>query len=222
MATLAGKTMLERIIERVQSARLVDQLVIATTTLQEDDPIALIAENSRSNWFRGAEIDCLDRYYQAASYYCADVVVRLTGDNPLVDAEFVDKVVDFYLNSDPPCDYASSTSSYAYPIGLSVEVFAFSVLEAAWKEDTDTRRREHVTPFIVQQPNRFHIRHLHSSRDYSYIRWTVDTIEDLSLVRKIFEHFGDTSFSWLDALALIEKNPKWLEINRNIKQKPIL
>ena len=221
LASVAGQPMLALIVKRVLPMQCVDQLVVATTQLPQDDQIEALANNLGIPCFRGAEEDCLDRYYQAARQFEAEVVVRLTGDSPLLDTGFVDWVVKQYLSANPPYDYIDSVLSKTFPVGLSVEVFSFEVLAIAWREDTNTWRREHVTPFIHRHPNRFRVLHLVSPQDYSHMRWTVDTSEDLAFVRRIYDHFGHDRFFWREVLAVLEQHPEWLEINRHVKQKVI-
>jgi spore coat polysaccharide biosynthesis protein SpsF len=221
LADVAGQPMLVLIVKRVLPAQYVDRLVIATTQLPQDDPVEALAISLGVSCFRGAEEDCLDRFYQAAEQFGADIVVRLTGDNPLVDFGFVDWMVEQYLSANPPYDYIDSTLSKTFPVGLSVEVFSFEVLATAWREDTNTQWREHVTPFIYHHPNRFRVLDLVSPQDYSHMRWTVDTSEDLAFVRRIYDHFGHDRFSWHEVLAVLDQHPEWLEINRHVQQKVV-
>ena len=213
--------MLALIVKRVLPAQCIDQFVVTTTQLPQDDPIEALVNDLEIPCFRGAEEDCLDRYYQAARQFEAEVVVRLTGDNPLVNSGFVDWVVKKYLSAHPPYDYVDSTLSKTFPAGLSVEVFSFEVLATAWREDTNTWWREHVTPFIHRHPNRFHVWHLVNPQDYSHMRWTVDTPEDLAFARRIYDHFDHDRFSWHDVLTVLEEHPEWLEINQHVKQKVV-
>lgn len=221
LASVMGRPMLALIVKRVLPARCIDQLVVATTQSPQDDPIESLVSDLGIPCFRGAEEDCLDRYYQAARQFGAEAVVRLTGDNPLVDSDFVDWVVKEYLSANPPYDYVDSSLSKTFPVGLSVEVFSFEVLATAWREDTNTWWREHVTPFIHRHSGRFRVRHLVSPQNYSHMRWTVDTPEDLVFVSRIYEHFGHDRFSWREVLAVLEEHPEWLEINRHVQQKVI-
>ena len=221
LASVAGQPMLALIIKRVLPARYIAQLVVATTQLPQDDTIEALMNDLGIPCFRGAEEDCLDRYYQAARQFEAEIVVRLTGDNPLVDSVFVDWVVRQYLSADPPYDYVDSTLSKTFPVGLSVEVFSFEALAIAWREDTNTWWRKHVTPFIHRHPNRFHVLHLVNPQDYSHMRWTVDTPEDLAFVRCIYDHFGHDRFSWREVLAVLEQHPGWLEINQHVQQRVV-
>jgi spore coat polysaccharide biosynthesis protein SpsF len=194
------------------------ELVVATTEEAKDDAIEHLTSRLGVNCFRGANEDCLDRYYQAATKYEAEVIVRLTGDNPLIDHEFIDWALSEFFGTDPRCDYLN-TSSSSLPLGLSVEVFSFAALEAAWKETLNPAWRAHVTPHLRQHPERFRTTSLSGERDCSSMRWTVDTRADLKFVRTIYDHFGHEHFSWREALAAVERHPHWSEINRHVRQR---
>lgn len=221
LAQVLGRPMLQVLMERVLPARRINPWIIATTQLAMDDPLEELARKLEVACFRGSENDCLDRYYQAARHANAAVVVRLTGDNPLMDASFVDWAVLQFLNSDPPIDYAESSTSKRFPLGLSLEVVSFSGLEQAWKEDSDPATREHVCPYIYTHPERFRIGKLAGPHHYSHMRWTVDTEDDLRFVRTVFEDFGRVNFSWQEAAERIDEHPEWLEINRHVVQRAI-
>ncbi len=128
LAPLLGRPMLQVLMERVRPAQIVDHWIIATTQLAADDCIAELSRQLGIECFRGSENDCLDRYYQAALQANAHTVVRLTGDNPLMDGSFVDWSVSQFLNADPPLDYTESSTSKTFPLGLSLEVFSFDAL----------------------------------------------------------------------------------------------
>jgi spore coat polysaccharide biosynthesis protein SpsF len=221
LAPLLGRPMLQVLTERVVPARRVDQWIIATTQLPMDDRIEELARQLHVHCFRGAENDCLDRYYQSARQAKAGTVIRLTGDNPLMDASFVDWSVEQFLQSDPPVDYTESSTCKTFPLGLSLEVMSFPALEIAWKEDPSPETREHVSPYIYQHPNRFRLGKLCGPYNYSHMRWTVDTEADLEFVRTVFESFGRTDFSWLEAAQRIEQHPEWLEVNRHVVQRTL-
>ena len=221
MALLLGRPMLAVLLERVKPAQRVDEWMVATSVLPIDDPIAELTSQLGMGCFRGSENDCLDRYYQAARADHADTVVRLTGDNPLLDAAFVDWSLEQFLCSSSPIEYLDSASSNTFPLGLSLEIFSFSALRTAWREDCSPRTREHVTPFIRQHPNRFPVGALQADANYSSMRWTVDTAADLEFVRTLFESFGRVDFSWREALERVQQHPEWLEINRHIAQRTV-
>lgn len=207
--------MLVRQIERVKHSQLIDRIVIATTTKKEDDSVAVIAKKIGVHCFRGNEHDVLDRLYLAAKDSHADVVVRLTGDCPLSDPKVIDETIGFFLNNLDDIDYTSKPVNY--PEGLDVEVFSFSVLERAWKEAIKPSEREHVTPYIYHHPEIFKIKtYKKEGGNFSDMHWSVDTLEDLTFVRTIFEKIypNNNNFSYEDVLKLLEENPKLLSINK--------
>lgn len=217
---LAGKPVLAHVVARCQRATLLDQVVVATTDQPDDDAIVSLCKQHDWSNFRGSQDDVLDRYYQAAQHYKADVVARITSDCPLIDPEVIDQVVQAFQAND--CDYASNTlPPRNYPRGLDVEVFSFDTLSNAWQEDKDPAWREHVTPYIYRHPEIFTLHVVTNDIDYSHMRWTVDTPEDLAFVQKIYESFHGHDFSWRDVLHLLNQHPEWLEINRNIQQKEV-
>ncbi len=221
MLDLAGEPMLVRVLNRTKRAGMLDEVVVATTTGPEDDSIVDLAATYGWPSFRGSEEDLLDRYYRAANRYSADVVVRVTSDCPLVEPILIDEIVRDFMEKGP-VDYASNTfPSRTFPRGLDVEVIAFDALERAWREDKNPAWREHVTPYIYRHPKEFCLRPVVHDKDYSYMRWTVDTADDLALIRKIYDHFGHDEFSWEDVLSLLEEKPELLEINSHVLQKGV-
>jgi spore coat polysaccharide biosynthesis protein SpsF len=218
-AEIIGQPMIGLIVSRLRLARLVDEFVIATTCLPEDQRIEDYAKTNGIACTRGSKDDLLDRYYQAAATFQADVVVRLTSDNPLLDAEFLDWTTSHFLSERPAYDYVDTVHSKTFPLGMSVEVVEIHALETAWKEDKNAAWREHCTPFIYRHPERFRLWHLRSQDDYSSMRWTVDTPEDLAFVRLVYEHFGHHHFGWRDVIEALRLHPEWIDINRNIAQK---
>jgi spore coat polysaccharide biosynthesis protein SpsF len=150
LKSILGRPMLARQIERVLQSRRIDQLVIATSTDPSDDDLENLCWQMNVSCFRGSLNDVLDRFYQAAKKWQPQHVVRLTGDCPLIDPEIIDAAVDFYLAGG--YDYAANAIQPTFPDGLDVEIFRFSILESAWKESILPSQREHVTPFIHQQP----------------------------------------------------------------------
>jgi spore coat polysaccharide biosynthesis protein SpsF len=219
---LAGEPMLARVVNRTCRAKTLQEVVIATTTNVVDDVIVKLCEARSWSWFRGSEEDVLDRYYHAAKKYQADFIVRITSDCPLIDPEVIDHVVQEFLERQPEVDYASNTwPRRTFPRGLDTEVMRMDVLERAWREDRNPAWREHVTPYIYRNPDRFRIHNVVSPVDYSAMRWTVDTQEDLAFVRKIYDYFGHDRFSWREVLKVLEEHPEWVEINRYVQQKVV-
>jgi spore coat polysaccharide biosynthesis protein SpsF len=222
MLELAGEPMLSRVVSRVHRAEEVEEVVVATTTLDADEEIARFCAQHGWPCFRGSEDDVLDRYYQAAIVHQAEAVVRITADCPLIEPRIIDQVVEAFLERQPGLDYAANIlPPRTFPRGLDTEVMRFEALERAWHEDRNPLWREHVTPYIVRNPDRFHLYSVMNELDFSAMRWTVDTLEDLAFVRGIYEYFGRDDFTWREALAVLEQHPEWSEINRHVQQKAV-
>lgn len=221
LADLAGDPMLARVVRRVQRANSLDDVVIATTTEPIDDVIVALCEQSGWPHFRGKREDVLDRYLEAAVKYRAKVIVRITADCPLIEPSIVDRTVEAFRYH-APVDYASNgLPPLSFPRGLDVEVIALGALERAWREDTNPAWREHVTPYIYRHPELFRLQSVVNPVDRSDMRWTVDTPEDLALVRSIYQHFGHDRFSWEEVIALLEKHAEWASVNKHVRQKTV-
>lgn len=218
---LAGLPMLVRVVNRTSRARKLDNVVVATTAQKADDTIEGLCQKWGFTHFRGSEKDVLDRYYQAAQAFHADIVVRITADCPLIEPEIIDRVVGEYISLQPDVQYVTNTLTRTYPRGLDVEVMSFTALKKAWQEDRNPAWREHVTQYIRHHPEKFKACNVANETDYSHMRWTVDTIDDLTFVRRIYNSFNNDTFYWQEVLQLLEKYPEWLEINRNVQQKPV-
>lgn len=219
---ILDKPMLWDVVQRTGQARLVDQVVVATTTNDSDQDIVSLCESEQWPYYRGNEEDLLDRYYQAALQYNADIIVRITSDCPLIDPGLIDEVIDCFLVEQPRVDYVSNTlPPRTFPRGLDTAVFSFAALERAWLEDTNPAWREHVTPYIYRNPEKFQLKGISNAVDHSGMRWTVDTEEDMRFVRKVFEYFGHGDFSWRDVLQVLGDHEEWLKINNHVSQKVV-
>jgi spore coat polysaccharide biosynthesis protein SpsF len=220
LLSLLGEPILTRVMRRAGRARTLDEVVVATTTLPEDDAIVGLAGAQGWPVVRGSEIDLLARYLLAAATHDADVVVRITSDCPLIDPAVIDATVAAFWAGD--VDYASNTLPPAtYPRGLDVEVIAHSALERAGREDRDPAWREHATPYIYRHPELFRLLRVPAEDDHADQRWSVDMPEDYELVRRIYDALGRDDFSWREALAVVEANPDWASINRHVAQKTV-
>ncbi len=217
---LGGDTVLARVVRRLCRAKFVDEIVIATTSSDADDAIVRECERLGVPWFRGSEDDVLDRYYQAAQTYAAGAVVRITSDCPLIDPELVDGTIRVF--QEQHCDYASNLFPRTYPRGLDTEVFTVAALERDWREARAPYQREHVTPFLYEHPELFRLVSLRGQIDYSQYRWTLDTAEDLQLLRAIYARFSNQdNFGWREAVALMEREPELAELNSRVLQKSL-
>jgi len=220
LADIKGRSMLERVVRGARRARLVDQVVVATTTDARDEVV--VAECARLGVpaFRGSENDVLDRYHGAARAFEADTVVRITSDCPLIDPALIDRVVGELFRQQ--ADYASNTLVLSYPRGLDAEAFTMASLATAWESATVSYERVHVTPFLYRRPTLFKLVNVACEEDVSALRWTVDTPDDLKLVRGIFDRLAPMDDpGWEDVLGVVRREPELREINGHVRQKAL-
>lgn len=214
MKPIAGKPMIEVLLSRLARAREVDQIVVATSEDPRNEPLAQHVRKLGYACVQGSENDVLDRYVQAGRTAGADVVVRITGDCPLVDPALVDEAVRGFRAAD--VDYYSNVSPATFPDGLDIEVFSFSALERAARETTDDYDREHVTPYL-RNPAKFRQAALCNDADLSGVRWTVDEAVDYKVIRSVFEHFApDLHFGWRKVLELQNEQPALFAANQHV------
>lgn len=214
MQPICGTPLIGVLLERLARARRIDAIVLATSVDVRNEPLVEYVRQLGYEVHRGSETDVLDRYYRAAAQAGADVVVRITGDCPLVDPQLVDAVLREFADSG--ADYASTGHPATFPDGLDVEVFSFAALESAWTLAHSAREREHVTPFLYES-GKFRLANVAYERDCSGKRWTVDEKEDLEVVRRVCENFHPRrDFSWTEVLALSEDHPEWFAANQHL------
>ena len=217
---IGGETMLERVVRRVQRAKSIDEVVVATSTIADDDAVSREAHRLGAPVFRGDLLGVLDRYYRAAQESEADVVIRITSDCPLIEPEIIDRVTNEFEVA--AADYASNVIRPSYPRGLDVEVMTFAALSSAWQKAAEPYQRVHVTPYIYEHPELFHLITVSAEHDYSDHRWTVDTPEDLAFMRAVYESTGNhDEVGWREVLALLAAEPELVEINRHVRQKAL-
>ena len=215
---VGGQSMLARVARRTCRAEQVSEVVVATTTNPGDAAIVEECRRLGFSVFRGDEQDVLNRYHDAAGEYGAGAVVRITSDCPLIDPQVIDKVITRFLEEG--ADYASNVLQRTYPRGLDTEVMLRSALDRAWREAGEAYQREHVTPYICENPGLFKLLSVPHTADYSALRWTVDTAEDLELVRAVYAALGNgDEFGWEQALRIFASRPELALINRGVAQK---
>lgn len=214
MKPIAGMPMIERLLARLARAREIAQIVVATST---DPRNQALAEHVRGLGYaceQGSESDVLERYLQAARAHGADVIVRITGDCPLVDPELVDEAVRRFRAAG--VDYFSNVAPPTYPDGLDIEIFSMAALEKAARETGSSFDHEHVTPYL-RQSGSFSQAAMQADRDYSTLRWTVDEQADFDVVAGVFAHFApDLHFSWRQVLDLQRERPELFAANHQL------
>lgn len=221
MKEVLGKPLIAYELERLKRSALTRSLVLATTGNPQDLQVIEVSQRLGISSFRGSEEDVLDRYLHAAEEFQADVIVRISGDCPLIDPAVVDQAIRLFLEHEPSYDYVSNTIVRTYPRGMDVEVFSYSALKEAFRNAEKSYEREHVTPFIWQKPDKFRLGMQMQPCDESFYRLTVDTEEDFLLIKRIIEKIypENPAFNKEQLILLLEKHPDWAAINSHVQQK---
>lgn len=217
---IEGKPVLWWVLTRTRQATSLSRVVLATTVAPEDEPIVDFCRQHGFPYTRGDPEDVLARFQEAAREHHAEVIVRITGDCPLIDPALIDRTVNAFLEGEAPLDYVSNRIRPRYPVGTDVEVMTRQALERAASEAHEAYHREHVTPYLYEEPGRFRVLAVEAERDYGSLRWAVDTSEDLAFVRAVVLRLkGRETFGWRDVLALVENEPEIAAINAGVQQK---
>lgn len=212
---IEGKQLIWHVINRIKQVHSIEQIALATTTLNEDKKLLDIAKELNIIGFAGDENNVLNRFYDCATKIDADPIIRITGDCPLIDPFLVDSMIKFFLEHD--FDYISNRITLTYPDGLDTEIFSYNTLKSAKLNSKWHSELEHVTPYITKHPEEFKLYNFQNKNDLSHMRWCVDEKEDLIFVKKIFEKFRPKSiFSMEEILNVINNEPKLLDINSGI------
>lgn len=218
---LSGKPILWHVYQRVKKSKLIDNVIIATTDLPEDDLVEMFCIENKINYFRGSSDDVLSRYYFTAKSFQSDIIVRITSDCPLIDSNVIDEIIKLFISEN--ADYASNVLERTFPRGYDTEVFSFSVLEKTFFEAKEKFEREHVTPFIYNHPEIFKLVSYKINKDYSSLRLTIDTQEDYNLIKIIYDSLFDSNnfFNLNDVINFLNNNPELIKINQHIEQKKL-
>ena len=211
-----GKPMLLHQIERLSKVAGIDRLIVATSQEPSDLPIVELCQEHHIDCFQGDLGDVLDRFYHCAEIYPAEHIVRLTGDCPLVDPQIIDELITFHL--DGGFDYSSNCIEPTLPDGLDAEIMRLSSLETAWREAQLPSEREHVTPYLYNNPHIFHCGSYRYHENLSALRWTVDEASDFEFITKVYERLYEknSSFSMMDILQLMQDDSTLQDINSSI------
>lgn len=220
---LIGKPLLERLVERARKAKLVDEVVVATTTNPQDDAVESWARKVGISIYRGSEEDVLLRVLEAARFYKADIIVELTGDCPLLDPVLIDQVIDAYLEGD--FDYVSNNKERSFARGFDVQVFSRDVLEEVNRLTDDPADHEHVSLYIYEHPERYKLHTLKAPAELFSpdTRLCVDTLDDFQVVESIYKslYAANPAFDAYAIMNFLKANPEIARINSDVKQRPV-
>ena len=214
---ILGMPLIELLIQRLSLSKKINQIVIAIPKNKKNKKLNIYLRKNKHQVFQGAEKNVLKRFYKAAKFYKADLVVRITGDCPLIDSSIVDILINKLIKNKK--DFVTNAAPPTFPDGLDAEVMTFKSIKKCYKPAKSSYDKEHVTPYI-RNSGKFKILYNHYKKDYSNQRWVVDEKNDFKVVKKIFEYFHPKiNFGWLEILKLTKKKPKIFEINKNVKIK---
>ncbi len=217
LADVAGRPMLARLVERARRIDGVQAVIIATTDQPADDAIVAFAAQAGLSVHRGSETDVLDRVHGAAARFGVSVIVRVTPDCPILDPVIAGRVLARFRAAGGALDYVSNTQPPTFPDGQDTEVFSFAALATAWREARLASEREHVTPFIWKQPQRFRVANVTHAENLSHLRWTVDEPADLEFVRAIYRRLGaEQPFGMPEVLELLAREPALFDLKRSL------
>lgn len=218
---IIGKPMILHILDRLNKSKYINKIILATSTLNNEAALVKIVSESGYEVFRGEEDNVLKRYIDANRKYKGDIIVRITGDCPLVDPQIVDNVISYYLMYD--YDYVRLDVPDTFIRGFDVEVFSSEALERAYEEvrkNNDSQYQEHVTLYMYRNKDKFKIGYVkgdkHYNKDY---RLCVDTVEDFEVVSKVYEHFNDEYVGAKDVVEFLDMNKALVGINVGVVQK---
>jgi spore coat polysaccharide biosynthesis protein SpsF len=218
----AGKPLLLHMIERVGRAKLKGRIVIATTQEKEDDVIESLCSAYGIDCFRGSTNDLIDRHLKAALYYSADIVIKIPSDCPLIDPAIIDRTIEFFLRNRENFDYVSNLHPATYPDGCDVEIFSFNALYRADKNADKDFEREHTTPYIWRNTDKFRIGNVCWEKGLNYSashRFVLDYKEDYEFIREVYEnlYYTNNNFSLDDILDLLRLNSSIRDINSHLR-----
>lgn len=218
MKLIDGTPMIGILIKRLKQSKL--PIILATSTKKENDELVEYVKSLDVQIYRGSEENVLERYYLAAKSVDAKTIVRVTGDNPLLDGEFLKKNVNHYFSLNDNRIYLSTGLSQSFPLGISVEIFSYILLEEAYMNADMPGEFEHVTPYFYQ--NKFgNVKIVKMERDnnrYHY-RLTVDTSEDFLLNQKLIEEFQCDKLNIDEIIKILDENEELQQLNNSIIQK---
>lgn len=221
LADIDGYTAIERVVNNITPAKRIDKLIICTSTNKQDDPLEKFAKKEKISVFRGSEDNVVQRFIDTAEKFKADIVVRVTGDSPLVSYELADYLIKRHLENG--ADY-TCVEKDTVPIGTYSEIITTSALKKLTTTNADLKYSEYMTCYFVNNPDIFSI-NLVPVPDERYkrpeYRVTLDFEQDLRLIREIFKHFnvGKKAIPLHKTIAFLDKHPEIVSINKNMPLK---
>lgn len=217
---LLNKPMILHTLYRLSKSKYINELILATSELEKENLLVKIVREAKFNVFRGSEDNVLDRYKKASDLYNGDIIIRVTGDCPLIDPVIVDNVISHFIMND--YDYVRLDVPDSFIRGFDVEVFSKEALDKVFKLAKEDRHKEHVTLYMYENKDKFKIGYVKGEELYNKnYRLCVDTKEDLELVTNIYEHFKDEFITAKEIVKYLDDNLKLAQINLEVIQKNV-
>jgi len=215
-ADLAGKPLIWHVINRLKYSNRINDIVLATTNSAVDDELASWATKEKVNLFRGSENNVLERFYFAAKQYSADIIVRITADDPFKDPLIIDQVIDKLLVEN--LDFAYNNNPPTFPEGLDTEVFTYNAIEKAYFQSNDDYEKEHVTQYFYRNSEFFKQSNLLNLKNLSHLRWTIDTELDYEMTKQVYNalYRENSIFQMNEILDLLNEKPEISQINIDV------
>jgi spore coat polysaccharide biosynthesis protein SpsF len=219
MLPLAGEPLILRMYERVSFSKLAGRIVVAITDDNTDDKLYKYLLQSDIETFRGNSLDLLDRHYQSAKKINADAVVKIPSDCPLIDPKVIDEVIEYYITNKGNYDFVSNLHPPTFPDGNDVEIMSFTALQDAWINAKKVFEREHTTPFIWENPDKFRIGNVLWRKNLNYSmthRFTIDYKEDYEFIKRVYDELYEKNdkFGLDEIIELVESKPEIKKINQ--------
>ncbi|BBH65809.1 flagellin modification protein FlmC [Actinoplanes sp. OR16] len=215
---LGGRTVLDRVVTAARESGVVDDLVVATTALPDDELVVAECERIGVAWHRGPVDDVLTRFLGVLETRSADTVLRFTADCPLLDPRLVARALRVFEAAG--VDYLTTSITRTLPRGLDVEVVRATVLKEIDKLAYD-HHRTHVTSYIYSHADDFDVIGLTCQPDLSYLRLTLDTEDDWKLIEAVIDHFGDTPAAIRAVASWLDGQPELAALNAHVRQKEL-
>lgn len=218
---LANASLLSHVVNRLRPSKEIDKIVIATTTASKDDSVEEWCLKNSLDYFRGSENNVLDRYYHTAKKFNADIIIRVTADDPFKDYRLIDQAVK--IMKDKNYDFVCNNNPVSFPEGLDVEVLSKDALSKSFFNSTSNFEKEHVTQYIHRNKNSFKIFNIKNVKDFSFNRWTIDTEDDYLFAIEIYNRLFNINNIFLteDIYQLLDENPQLLQINNAVKKSDL-
>jgi spore coat polysaccharide biosynthesis protein SpsF len=218
---LSGHSLLYHVVDRLRPSKEINKIVIATTTSPKDNSVEEWSRNNLVDCFRGSEENVLKRYYEAAKKFKADIIIRVTADDPFKDFRIIDKAIKILKKNE--FDFICNNSPVSFPEGLDIEVLTMNALSKSFYNSTSSFEQEHVTQYIHQNKLLFKIFNIKNDKDLSHYRWTIDTNEDYLFVKEVYKNLYNQKSIFLteDIYKLLVANPVLLKINSEVKRSEL-